>query len=401
MYKDLEAEAKKALAAGVITLQQYEEIARKLKELQEKIAELPQNVGKGLFDGVKLNFGENIQGFLEKAAASLKGKLKGAKLFGDTITDEQAGAIAGAAAEAISQSYSLATDIMNNFFDAEQSRIQDNLDLQLERMEIEKDQVLARAESQAEIDSIEKQYAAKKKEAERKAQQDLKRAKRSEAKIALAAELANIWASVWQLGPIAGPIAGVIFSGLALGRYAVRSNEIDREKFAMGGKPGDVPTHMGKFGGKPHSKGGTDFQFRGRGYNAEAKELAVIRTRNAPAHKKYSVSGTQMEIASAINKIGGGVHFKPGASIKQFESGGYLGQSLQPPVFTPINSSSINIDNSDILSTVQEQANAMQEQAKSIQALSQRIDRLQVVQVTSTVTAAQAKQVKQSSTGML
>ena len=302
-------------------------------------------------------------------------------------------------ADVITQGYNLATQAMNSFYDAERQRIQDSLDIQLERLDMERQQVIARADSQAEIDSIEKQYAAKKRDAERKAGEQLKETRRKEAKIALAVELANIAVQASQYPFPASLIIGAILSGLALGRYAIRVSEINAQKFEKGGQPGEVPTKGGKFGGKSHSRGGTPFEFKGRSYEAEVDELAVIRTKNAPKGKKFKVEGTQMEIASAINRIGGGIDFKPGAKIRKFETGGFLGQSLQAPVFQPANTTFVNTNsNAEIVDAIKDLGERTTRLADET---SKRIDRMEVVQKTSTVSSALRKEVKQNNIGTI
>jgi hypothetical protein len=101
-----------------------------------------------------------------------------------------------------------------------------------------------------------------------------------------------------------------------------------------------------------------------------------------------------MQIASAINKIGGGVNFKPGAKLNKFASGGFIGDSLSAPIFTPAstttfvnNSGGISEEKFDELIDVVKKNNDEQ---------SKRIDRMEVYQVTKTVTNAQKKQAKQS-----
>lgn len=222
--------------------------------------------------------------------------------------------------EVIGQSFTLAQDAMNSYFDAEEQRIQQNLDLQLQRVEVEKQQRTARAQSQAEIESINKQAAAKETALRRQAGEQLKKTKLAEAKISLATELANIAASA-AANPLngvtfgaAGAIMYGILAALAVARYALNVSNISRQQFARGG---EVPTRGGKFGGKPHAQGGTSFVYQDREYEAEIDELAVVRTRNAPKNKRFTVTGTQTQIASAINKIGGGDDFAPGASVEE------------------------------------------------------------------------------------
>jgi hypothetical protein len=209
---------------------------------------------------------------------------------------------------------------MQAYFDAENQRIQQSLDLGLQRIELEKDQATARAQSQAEIDSINKQAAAKETALRRAAGEQFKKAKLAEAKISLATELANI-AVAAASNPLngvtfgaAGAIMYGILAALALARYALNVSSISRQQFARGG---DVPSKGGRFGGKPHAQGGTRFGFKGREYEAEVDELAVIRTRNAPKNKTYTITGTQTQIASAVNKVGGGDDFAPGATIEE------------------------------------------------------------------------------------
>jgi hypothetical protein len=188
-----------------------------------------------------------------------------------------------------------------------------------------------------------------------------------------------------------------ILAALAFGRYALRVSEINSQKFAFGGKAGEVPVRGGEFGGKPHSKGGTDFSFKGKTYNAEVDELAVIRTKNASPTKRFKIEGTQMQIASAANKLGGGIDFKPGAKIRKFDTGGIPGGVLQPPVFTP--SSSTTFVNSGVS---EEKFDELIDKITEMNdATNGRIDRLQVEQVTSSVTNAQKKQVRQSQIGTL
>jgi hypothetical protein len=244
----------------------------------------------------------------------------------------------------IADSFNTAQLAMNAYFDAEEARIQQSLDFQLKRIEADKEQAQNRAQSQAEIDSIEKQAAAKTKAAQKQAGEELKKVKKSEAKIALATELANIAVAAAQnpLNGVTFGAAGAIMYGLlaalAAARYAINISAINREQFAYGGKPGstklnqralsfitpkwyrpyayngrngDVPLRGGKFGGQPHGKGGTPFYFKGNEYEGEIDELSVIRTKNAPKGKRFTVTGTQSQIASAINKVGGGHDFEP------------------------------------------------------------------------------------------
>lgn len=382
------AEIKKQYEAGLKTTKEFLE---KKAELEKKKTDLDEANTTLSDTNIALPSGANTQQTFAERLAKEFG-------FEEGSAEEQ---LLG---ETISQTFALATDAMNSFFDAERQRINESLELNLARLDQEKQQVLARAQSQAEIASIEKQYAAKKRKAEIEAGEQLKKSRRAEAKLALATELANIAvsaaanpANAFTFGA-AGVIMYGILAGLALGRYALRTSEINSQKFAFGGKPGEVPTRGGEFGGKPHSKGGTDFTFKDKNYNAEVEELAVIRTKDAPTHKKYTVTGNQMQLASFANKIGGGIDFKPGARITKLASGGFLGQSLEAPVFTPSSNTLIN----NAGGVTEEKMNELLEKIEEMnEATDRRFDRLKVEQVTSTVTNAQKKQVKQSEIGTL
>lgn len=291
--------------------------------------------------------------------------------------------------EAISQTFDLATEAMNNYFDAERDRIQENLQLQLDRLEMEKEQVIARAQSQEEIESIEKQFAAKKRKAEIEAGEQLKKTRKSEAKIALATELANIAASAATAGVFAPVLYGVL-AALALGRYALRVSEINREKFAKGGAPTEKG---GQAKGRSHAQGGIPFN-----YEAEDKELFIVNKKSALDNKVRTITGTNKQIASMINEIGGGVSFAKGAKQTMFAAGGIIGDVLQPPILT---ASSFNTINNSGGLTKEDLEEFMEAIIDRTDATDRRIDRLQVEQVTNTVTNAQKKQVKQSSIGTL
>lgn len=310
----------------------------------------------------------------------------------DNSTEE-----AKAISEAISQSFSLATDVMHNYYDAERQRIQESLALNLERLDIEEQQVKSRAQSQDEIDSIDKQYAQKKKAAQIAAGEETKKTKRAELKIALVTEIANIAvASNAYPFPFSVGIFAIL-SALALGRYALGVSQINAQKFEQGGQ---VPTRGGRFGGKRHAQGGTPFRYKGEEFEAEVDEVAIVRTRNVQKNKKYQLTGTHEQIASALNQLGGGISFSPGAKIKRFNYGGNLGQSLQAPIFVPASNRNTfgnppNGISEDQLNKIVDRIDKMNEET------GKRIERIEVVQITNSVTSAQRKQVQQKNIGTL
>lgn len=394
-YRNLETVFAEAYKKGLVTLKEYQEIVNKLNELESKIANDPRNTKFSIRDAFRQQkAGQSLSQTASNIAGSYGSSLEGKSILGEKVSQEQAAEYAKAFSAVVSESYNLAQEAMQSYFNREAAAIKASLDLQIQRMDIEREQVKARAQSTAEMESIERQYASKKRMAEQAAFEKTKELKKKEAKISLATELGGIWASVWSIGnPIAAAILGAVMSGLAVVRYGMRVSDINSQKFEYGG---DVPTRGGKFKGKPHNDGGTPFSFRGQSFEAEVDELAIIRTKNANKNKKYNISGSHAEIASMLNELGGGVSFRPGAKLKKFEYGGTLGMELQAPIMPPPVINHISTNNTfekfdEVIATID----------KKTDAINNRIDRLEVVQKTSTVTDAQRKEAKQKSIGTL
>jgi len=365
---------------GLISEKEYLEAKAKLAETAAKQAQAKTDLKT---DNLDLPSSQNSQDQLADRLNKLFNFEAGsanAKLLGQVIAD----------------SFSLATEAMNNYFDAQEERIKNELSVSLQRLDREKEQVKARAQSQAELESIDKQYAAKKLKAEKEAGEKLKKIKRAEAKIALATELANIAVSA-AANPangvtfgLAGIIMYALLSGLALARYAMNVSTINREQFAFGGNPDMTTTRGGKVSGRSHGQGGNPFLFKGRIFEDEVDELNIIRTKNVNPNLKHVISGTHTQIASSLNRLGGGIDFHPGGRVKTFAYGGTLGMEYKAPQFRSSNTNS-SADLEILLSEIKNLAN---EQSK-------RIDRIEVFQTTSSVTDAQRKQVKQSKIGSL
>lgn len=314
---------------------------------------------------------------------------------------------------AIAQSFSFAQDAMNGYFDAQRQRIEQEKRDHLDQLEREKERVKARASSKAEEDAIDRQYAQKKREVEKKAGEELKKQKKAEAKVALATELANI-AVAAAANPLNGVTLGAagiamysFLAAMALGRYVLRVNDINKTQFALGGtlkkkeyglggKTGEVPVNGGVFGGNPHSGGGTDFEFGGRSYNAEVAEMNIIRTRNAPKNGIYTITGSQKQIASALNSIGGGVSFAAGASVKKYAMGGALGSRLKAPYFSAgsyLNGGNVGGKVND------DRIERLENMTEQVLAAVYSTDAKPVVLVPQKVTNAQRKKVKDTTVG--
>ena len=243
---------------------------------------------------------------------------------------EGEGALLG---NAIAQSFDLAKQAMSSYFEGERQAVEQSKQLAYQRIDLEKRQLLAKAQSQAERDSIERQSATKKALADKEAHEKLKKIKKQELTIAFALQLANI-----AVAAASNPTNGVTFgaSGLimygilaaiAAAGYAINMANVDKQTFKRGGK---LPTKGGPFVGNSHDDGGIPV-----GMNEfEGDELAIINKKSAKTNEVFTVTGTPNQIASKINAIGGGVDWAGGASLTKYMNGGaFLGSKVQPPVF--------------------------------------------------------------------
>lgn len=418
------AEERTILAIELKTLQAQFEITKNLFALgliteeafldaQQKFVDKANELQKGILSATTSTVDKvkkSVGGLADAVSNGLK------NLFNIDEATAEGQQLAGAVGKIVAESFDLAQQAMNDYFDAEQERIQKSLELNLQRLDMEEEQVKARATSTAEIASIEKEYAAKKRIEEQKAHEQLKKSKRSEAKIAFAVELANIWAAAMQYPFPADLIIGGVLSGLAAARLSLRLNQIERETFEKGGVVekkksyfsratntvknffvgGKVaPTRTGgEIIGPSHKEGGVPFN-----YEAQGKELMIINKISAQDSRIRTITGTNRQIASKINELGGGVSFSSGAKMtKHFEVGGYLGTNLQPPVFTPSSSATINQQANVSDDRFDELITAVKDHQK---ATDDRIDRMQVVVVSKEITSKQKKDQQYSQVGTL
>lgn len=322
------------LINSTLTVDQQKELNNLLGKESELITRNIENKTKQN----KIGFGV---GKIDAPSDSNTQNLIKEKILNDLNLDEDAfGSMIGTA---ISQSWDLASTAMNGYFDAEEARINKSRELAYERIDLEKEQLLAQAQSQAERDSLEKQATEKKKQADNEASARLKKSKKAELQITLATELANIAASA-----ASNPLNGITFggaglamyatmAGLALARYYVNLSNVNKTQFKKGGlfNPKKF-AKGGKLTGPSHNQGGIPAINPTTGEQvAELEgEEGIINKRSMKDNSIYSVTGTPSQIASRINAIGGGVDWMGGATMQKFMKGGtYLGSNLQPPVF--------------------------------------------------------------------
>lgn len=227
------AKKKQLLDLSLISGDEYLEA---VQAQAEKAAQLQQATNESKISLQTLTLpGQGGAGSLIKSKT--EGKIKAGK-------DKEGATVDGSElfGELLAQSYSLAQSAMNGYFDAERNRIEQSKELAFERIDIEKQQALATARSQAEKDAIEKEALVKKRKAEREAGEQLKKVKRSEAAISFATELAGIAVAAAQnpLNGITLGAAGIamyaLLAGLAAARYASNLKAINSQQFAGGGK---------------------------------------------------------------------------------------------------------------------------------------------------------------------
>ncbi len=382
-------EALKLLQGGKITAKEFSDIYNTAVDGQVKL-------NNAIEDG-KVHI-TSFKNLLETGLSNLFGFAAGsdkAKVLGETIT----------------AAFNAASGAMDNYFNNERNRIEASVKLNQKRLDQELSVAKDHAQSQAEKDSLDRQYAAKKDKLDREAFEKNKKAQRAQAAINLAIQLSNLAVIAFSINPLniatlgaAGAISYAIQAGLALGTYTLNLARINAATYEYGGNPDLTTTRGGIVKGRSHANGGNPFLWKGRVYEDEIDELNIIRTKNAPANKPYTISGTHTQIASALNQLGGGKAFAPGAVLKKFAWGGGLGESLQAPIFIPSNQGSVPAGN-QLLDVIKEQSELIKEQNKTMQdqtrAINGRIDKISVHLDTKAVTDAQKKSVRQGNIGSL
>jgi hypothetical protein len=315
--------------------------------------------------------------------------------------------------------YSEASQIISNFFAGAKQSIEQQKQLQLQVLDIQTQQAETHSQSVAETQAIDKQAQEQKDAINKAAFEKEKKLQIAQAEINLGSQLSNIAVIAFSPGPAnilslgtAGIIEYAVLAGLAIENFSqnvakINSAQYSGEKGLMISKlkHGGIPVRTGgPIHGPSHRDGGVKFN-----YEVEGQELAIINKRSAASNIPMTVHGTPMQIASAINEAGGGIAFKPGAkkfeygdllkmpAKNYFDDGGYFGSSLSAPQF--------NFQDYGLSGGVSDQLNQQNQilmaHAQGLDAVHDRIDRIEVVQVTSSVTNAQKKQVRQSQVATL
>lgn len=384
--------AKELLDAGLITLEQYEAIYAKATQGQE-------NLNKSIEEGKKSV--TSMQGLLTSTLGNLFGFAEGsdkAKLLAETI----------------SQAFNTAKVAMQDYFDSEAERINRSRDLTIERIQLERDQKVQRAQSQAEIDSLNKEAAAKEEATRRDALEKNKKLQKAQALINLGIQLSNLAVIAFSPNPAniatlgaAGIVMYAIQAAIALVNYGLTVSRINSATYARGGR---IPVDAaGTITGPSHKDGGVPFTFRGRQFEVEGGE-GIVNKKSMADRTVRTFKGTNSEVLSFINRLGGGSDFQPGAKPTKFANGGYLGSALEAPYYIP--SSVGGGKNEAILAELKRIAEKMDTHSDKIDAYAKsnekvaeetnkRIDRFKTVVSERDITNAQKKEFKRTGVGRL
>lgn len=251
----------------------------------------------------------------------------------------------------------------------------------LEFQDGEKQKRLAQAQSAAEKEAIEREYDEKAKAAER--QRNIER--QAIARKQLTVEFAL--ASIKAISTSTNIYEGLAKEAIVFGEYLLAMNALNSQKFEEGGQ---VPTSTGgDISGPSHAAGGVPF-----GFEAEGGEMAIINKNSTMDNGLYSFTGTPRQIASAINEIGGGVRFAPGAvGSRKFEYGGMLGANLSAPQFRGYYQNNTGASPSD--------NEAYMQTMKAITAMNGSIRNIKVSLDLHSVTRAQNDYTKQTRVGTI
>lgn len=355
------AEKKRLLDLSLISNDEY---LAAVKAQQEKAAQVQQATNDSRISTRTLSLpGQGGLGNLIKSKT--EGKIKAGKDKSGATVDESE--LFG---ELLAQSYQVAQQAMQGYFDAEEARIQRSKELAYQRIDLEKQQALVTAQSQAEKDAIEKESQVKKQKADREAGEKLKKVKRSEAAIAFATELANI-AVAAASNPLNGVTLGAagvamygILATLAAARYALNLKAINTQQFAGSGKARKILT--GKISGPsniPTQPNGDDV-------------LATVKVGEVVLNEEHQKKLGGAKTFAAIGVPG----FSKGgkAAYSGLDYSGPLGDNLHPPI-SP--SDYLNLSNGGtaiiqkVFEKIDQQSDNLKETARQIH---QRIDKIKV-----------------------
>lgn len=372
-------EKEKALLAGLATEEEVSEARKKLKDAElaysKFTAENELSILGRLTEGLRNAWG-NLTGFFRGVQAS---------------QDE--------AMEAVDRAKAIVSEMVNNAidgaFDLQNQRVEEERQAAHEFIDLQQQQAESMAQSEAEKESIRKQFDKKREEADKKAGEEKKKIALKQASIDFALAVVKTLAEYpfpFSLIPVAALTAA----------YFMQRSQIQAQKFEKGGsirRNRKAPTDTGgPIVGPSHRDGGVPFN-----YEAEGGELMIVNKKSAQSTKRMTVTGTPRQIASAINQAGGGVAFASGAYVRKFEQGGMIGGNLRPPVGFRANA--FSEDFSDLRSTMEGMQQSIMMLGNGLALVSDqtntRIDKLKVEVVAGEVEEKNTETKKAKSIGRL
>lgn len=334
-------------------------------------------------------------------------------------------------AQTISQAFDTARSAMDSFFDAERNRIEHSNQVVQKRLDLELQQAKDRAQSKAEEDSLDRQFAAKKEAANREAFEKNKKLQIQQAKINLAIQLSNLAVIAFSPNPlniatlgIAGAIQYAIQAALALANYALNVGRINSAQFAGGGKVKPEDLANGKITARPNipeqSNGDNILATVRVGeviLNKRQQELLggpkTFRAIGVPGFASGGATNIKLTNWEIENEL------KYHDKIRAFASGGFtglgdfpLGDNLKAPINPQsfLNPSSANTaelkkiaaENTSDLKNVMTAINQQTENLNSFsRSVNQRIDKLKVVLDPHAVQKANDQKAKSTAIGTL
>lgn len=362
----------KLLKAKIITQQQYDEfLSASYKKEQELHDAGVENTKKAT---------ENITSLTQLITSRIS------TLFGFDKDDENGAAKEKLLAETIAQSYQLAQNAMNSYYDQERANIERNKQVIEKRIDQEKEQRLAQATSQAERETIEREAQVKKDKADREAFEKNKKIQRAQALMNLGIQLSNLAVIAFAPNPAniatlgaAGAIMYAIEAALAFANYGINVKRINSAQFASGGKA--TPERLKD--GKISVEQNIPIQPNGDNILATVKKGEVILNED----QQRRVGGAPVFKAAGVPGFAGGgmvddkkYYTYASGGISGLDYLGALGANLQPP-FNP--SEFLNAKNGGSSADVQELKSMVGVLTENIGEVSksvhERIDKLLVV----------------------
>jgi hypothetical protein len=309
-------------------------------------------------------------GFISKVIANLKDGIKSI-LFGITkYTSEQA-KIADAIALTLNTIRNAVNTAEQAYFDNQKKRVDQQKQDSLDRIGLLEKEELATAQSESQKVAIQAKYDKQRAEAEKKAAEQKK-------KLALKQITVDYAVAVIKTMATFGFPLGLLPAAALTLQYIAERAAVNAQTFATGGRV--HPLRNGKISASqniPTQPNGD-------------RVLATVRP-------------GEVILNESQQKLLGGHRTFRSIGVPGFASGGitggYPGSSLQAPVFTPASNNVYVQNNTDFTELIGEVRQLRTETIRNHQATSKRIDKLQVYQVTSSVTSAQKKEAKQTKIG--